>query len=81
MAENNFPAPTEQDFKHGQDKTCYVCESFHTKCLKFSMIWICAKCFPWWLASQKTTEIHHHAAPYIPRPAPPIDRPRGRSVR
>ena len=60
--------PKDTDFAHGSTEQCYICKSYKVKCLYFSMsTWVCAKCFPWWLQSQRPTEVHHHAAPYVSR--------------
>jgi ribosomal protein L37AE/L43A len=60
--------PKDIDFAHGRTEECYICKRYNVKCLYFNLsLWICAKCFPWWLQSQRPTEVHHHAAPYVPR--------------
>ena len=78
--------PTEADFSHGSPQTCYVCERYGVKCLRFGgMTHVCAKCFPWWLLSQRPTEVHHHAAPsfpsYIPRFEVTRERPKRPDMR
>ena len=59
--------PTKKDFMHGSINECYCCQR-QVECLYFRCsTWICCKCFPWWLASERPSEVHNHAAPYVPR--------------
>ena len=60
--------PKESDFAHGGVEQCQVCERYFVHCLRFGgTTWVCALCFPWWVAARQPTEIHNHAAPYVSR--------------
>jgi hypothetical protein len=63
-AENTTKAnPSEPDlFAHGQVEQCNCCRNL-VKCLHLECESVCAKCFPWWIAAQKPSVVHHQAAP------------------